>query len=43
VEVVAVLRNIASQLTIASALAAMASESSGTRPMWPTMAVSARL
>jgi hypothetical protein len=43
VEVVAVLRKIDTQATTARALVAMASESSGTRPRCPTMAVSARL
>jgi hypothetical protein len=41
--VVAVDRKIASHATIASALVAIASASSGSRPRWPTIAVSAML
>jgi hypothetical protein len=42
-EVVAVVRKMASQAVMVSAVVAMASEPSGIRPRWPTMAVSARL
>jgi len=41
--VVAVVRKMASQAAIASALVAIASESSCSRPRCPTIAVSARL